>query len=106
MMGGELRPGYAAARAHAIGIQGNSAYESAPLRARCPRRQRPEYKPESYPGVSAVVACYLPNEVSIIEATLNHVLRLEYPGKVTVWCVYIRGSFSKLPLTLQSALLL
>lgn len=57
---------------------------------RCQAKQ-PLCKPpplDSYPPVSLIVPCYLPNEVTIIEATLNHVLRLDYPGKVTVWCVY------------------
>lgn len=57
---------------------------------RCQPKQ-PLCKPpplDLYPPVSLIVPCFLPNEVSIIEATLSHVLRLEYPGQVTVWCVY------------------
>jgi len=55
----------------------------------CPRRQRPEYRPESYPAVSVVVACYLPNEEAIIESTIEHIMQqLEWEGPLTLWVVY------------------
>jgi len=43
---------------------------------------------DEYPAISVIVPCYLPNEASIIQLTLEHILKLDYPGELTLWCVY------------------
>lgn len=41
-----------------------------------------------YPAISVIVPTYLPNEASIIQHTLEHILRIDYPGQLTLWCIY------------------
>mmetsp|Transcript_30953 Transcript_30953/g.68293 ORF Transcript_30953/g.68293 Transcript_30953/m.68293 type:complete len:539 (-) Transcript_30953:41-1657(-) len=41
------------------------------------------------PQITAIVPCYLPNEVGIIESTIFHILEhVEAPGELLVWVVY------------------
>ena len=39
--------------------------------------------------ISVIVPCYLPNEQTIIESTIRHILtKVEWPGPVTLFVVY------------------
>ena len=54
----------------------------------CPKRQQmPSQEPP--PPISIVVPCYLPNEQTITESTIDHIMRrLEWPGALTLFVVY------------------
>ncbi len=60
------------------------------LKPLCRRRERPEPSAEALRApVTLVVPCYLPNEQSIIEATVQHMLlKLEHAAPLTLYLVY------------------
>lgn len=55
---------------------------------RCWGDQQPQQPLQAVP-VAVIVPCYLPNEQTIIESTIEHILlHLEWPGPVTLHVVY------------------